>query len=176
MSQRPLTTFEDFLKIIQDFNQIPIAHVSYASSYFALLQCNLVEHPIMNIWEDLNTLKFFQHGEYPPQFTSSHWDHVQQRSKCYSWRDNHLVQCLPQGNRVVPPPHEWPDLFQKVHSKFGHFGVKRIYSLFAPHYHWRCRNPNLALATKARACKNASQEGAQKSHFMLSRVQKSVRE
>jgi hypothetical protein len=38
---------------------------------------------------------------------------------------------------MVPPSHEWPSLIQKVHSKLTHFGVKRIYSLFAPHYHWR---------------------------------------
>ncbi len=39
-----------------------------------------------------------------------------------------------------------------------------------------CRNPNLGLATKARACKGASQEWAWESHFMLSGVHESVRE
>ncbi len=91
MSRRPFTTFEDFLETMQNFDEIPIIHVSYAFSYFALLQCNLVKHPIVDIWEDLDILKFFQHGEYPPQVTSSHQDHIQQRSKCYSWRDNHFV-------------------------------------------------------------------------------------
>ncbi len=38
---------------------------------------------------------------------------------------------------MVPPPHEHPGLIQKVHLKLGHFGVKRTYSLFAPHYHWK---------------------------------------
>jgi hypothetical protein len=57
MSQRPLTTFEDFLEARQDFDQIPAAHVSYAFNYLALLQCNLVEHPILDIWEDLDTLR-----------------------------------------------------------------------------------------------------------------------
>ncbi len=38
---------------------------------------------------------------------------------------------------MVPPPHNWPSLIQKVHSKLGHFGIKRIYSFLAPHYHWR---------------------------------------
>jgi len=71
MSRRPLTTFEDFSKAKQDFDQIPIIHVSEASSYLALLQCNLVEHPILDIWEDLDILGFLQHGEYPPQVTSS---------------------------------------------------------------------------------------------------------
>jgi hypothetical protein len=88
--RRPFTTFEDFFEVKQNFNQIPLVHVSYASSYFALLQCNLVEHPIVDIWEDLDTLKFLQHGEYPPQVTSSHQDCIQQWSKCYSWKDNHL--------------------------------------------------------------------------------------
>jgi hypothetical protein len=46
MSQRPLTTFEDLLEARQNFDQILATHVFYASSYFALLQCNLVEHPI----------------------------------------------------------------------------------------------------------------------------------
>jgi hypothetical protein len=53
MSWKPLITSEDFLEARQDFDQIPIVHVSYVSSYLALLQCNLVEHPIVNIWEDL---------------------------------------------------------------------------------------------------------------------------
>ncbi len=38
---------------------------------------------------------------------------------------------------MVPSPHERPGLIQKVHLKLGHFGVKRTYSLLAPHYHWR---------------------------------------
>jgi len=38
---------------------------------------------------------------------------------------------------VVPPPHERSGLIQKVHSELRHFGVKRIYSLLTPHYHWR---------------------------------------
>jgi hypothetical protein len=44
MSRRPFTTFEDFSEARQVFDQIPTIHVTYASSYFALLQCNLVEH------------------------------------------------------------------------------------------------------------------------------------
>jgi hypothetical protein len=67
MSRRSLTTSEDFSETKQDFDQIPTVHVSEASSYFALLQCNLVEHLIFNIWEDLDTLRFLQHGEYLPQ-------------------------------------------------------------------------------------------------------------
>jgi hypothetical protein len=66
MSQRPFITSEDFLEARQDFNQILTVHVSYAFSYLTLLQCNLVEHPIVDIWEDLDTLRFFQHGEYLP--------------------------------------------------------------------------------------------------------------
>ncbi len=38
---------------------------------------------------------------------------------------------------MVLPPHERPSLIQKVHSELGQFGVKRTYSLLAPHYHWR---------------------------------------
>ncbi len=49
MLQRPLITSEDFLKAKQDFDQNLALHVFYASSYFALLQCNLVEHPIVDI-------------------------------------------------------------------------------------------------------------------------------
>ncbi len=137
MSRKPLTTFEDFLEATQNFDQIPTIHVSYASTYLALFRCNLVEHPIVDIWEDLDTLRFLQHGEYPPQVTSTHRDCIQQRSKRYSWRDNHLVRCLPQGDKLVPPPHERPGFIQKVHSKLGHFGVKHTYSLLLPHYYWR---------------------------------------
>jgi hypothetical protein len=39
-----------------------------------------------------------------------------------------------------------------------------------------CRNPNLGLATKAKAYKSAGQEGSQESHFVLLGVQKSVKE
>jgi hypothetical protein len=58
MLRRPLTTFEDFSEVRQNFDQILVVHVSYASSYLTLLQCNLVEHPIVDIWEDLDTLRF----------------------------------------------------------------------------------------------------------------------
>jgi len=135
--RRPLTTFEDFLEARQDFDQILAIHVYNASSYLALLQCNLVEHPLVDIWEDLDTLRFLQHGEYPPQITSNQQNCTQQRSKRYSWRDNHLVRCLPQGDKVVPPPHEWFGLIQKVHLELRHFGIKHTYNLFAPHYHRR---------------------------------------
>jgi len=137
MLRRPLITFKDFSEARQDFDQILAVHVFYASNYLALLQCNIVEHPIVHIWEDLDTLRFLQHGEYPPQVTSSHRDRIQQQSKPYSWKDNHFVRCLIQGDIVVPPPHEWPSLIQKVHSELGHFGIKHTYTLFIPHYHWR---------------------------------------
>jgi hypothetical protein len=39
-----------------------------------------------------------------------------------------------------------------------------------------CRNPNLGNMTKVRACKGASQEWAEESHFMLPGVQERVRE
>jgi hypothetical protein len=77
MSRRPLIASKDFSEAKQDFDQIPTIHVSYAFSYLALLQCNMVEHPIVDIWVDLDTLRFLQHGEYPPQITSSQRDHIQ---------------------------------------------------------------------------------------------------
>jgi hypothetical protein len=135
MSQRHFTISKDFSETRQDFDQIPIVHVFYTSNYLALLQCNLVEHPIMDIWEDLDTLKFLQHGEYPPQVTSSHWDCIQLRSKHYSWKDNHLIWCLPQGDKMVPLPHEWPGLIDNIQSELGHFGIKHIYKFLIPHYH-----------------------------------------
>jgi hypothetical protein len=76
ISRRPLITSEDFSEARQDFDQIIAVHVFYAFSYLALLQCNLVEHPIVNIWEDLDTLKFLQHGEYFPQVTVSHRSYI----------------------------------------------------------------------------------------------------
>jgi len=78
MSRRPFTTSEDFSIARQNFDQILATHVSYASSYLALLQCNLVKHPIVDIWEDLDTLRFLQSGEYPLQVTLSHREHIQQ--------------------------------------------------------------------------------------------------
>jgi len=49
MSRRPLITSKDFSKGRQDFNRNPTIHVFYAFSYLALLQCNLVEHSIVDI-------------------------------------------------------------------------------------------------------------------------------
>ncbi len=69
----PLKIFQKSGKTSIRFQQ----YIFYASNYFALLQCNLIKHPIVDIWEDLDTLKFFQHGEYPPQVTSSHRDCIQ---------------------------------------------------------------------------------------------------
>jgi hypothetical protein len=77
MLRRPFITSKDFSEAKQCFDQILIAHVSYAFNYLVLLQCNLVEHPIMDIWEDLDTLRFLQLGEYPPQVTSNHRDRIQ---------------------------------------------------------------------------------------------------
>jgi len=59
MSRRPFTTSEDVLEAKQYFDQIPTIHVSYAFSYLALLQCNLVEHSIVDIWEDLDIQRYF---------------------------------------------------------------------------------------------------------------------
>jgi hypothetical protein len=64
MSRKSFVTSKNLSKAMQDFDKILEVHVSYASSYFALLQCNMVEHPIVDIWEDLDTLRFLQHGEY----------------------------------------------------------------------------------------------------------------
>jgi hypothetical protein len=91
----------------------------------------------VDIWEDLDIPRFLQHGEYLPQITSNHWDHIQQRTKCFSWKDNHLVRCLPQGDKMVSPPHERPGFIQKIHLELGHFGIKCTYNLLAPRYHWR---------------------------------------
>jgi hypothetical protein len=55
---KTLIISKDFSEAKQNFDQIPVVHVSYAFSYLALLQCNLVEHPIVDIWEDLDILKF----------------------------------------------------------------------------------------------------------------------
>jgi hypothetical protein len=49
MWRKPLTTSEDFLEARQDSDQILKVHVYDASSYLALLQCNMVEYPIVDI-------------------------------------------------------------------------------------------------------------------------------
>jgi len=67
MLWKPLITFEDFLEVRQDFDQIPPLYVFYAFSYLTLLQCNLAEHPIVDIWEDLDTLRFFNMGNTLPK-------------------------------------------------------------------------------------------------------------
>jgi hypothetical protein len=81
MSWKPFYTSEDFSKARQDFDWIPIVHVSYAFNYFALLQCNLVKHPIVDIWEDLRHSEVFSAWGIPSlsyiKSTRSHTTTVQ---------------------------------------------------------------------------------------------------
>jgi hypothetical protein len=76
MSRKPFPIYDDFSKARQNFDQILTIHVSYAFNYLALLQRNLVEHPIVDIWEDLGTLKFLQHGETSPSYIKSSGSHT----------------------------------------------------------------------------------------------------
>jgi hypothetical protein len=69
MSRKPFITSKDFSEAKQNFDQIPVVHVSYTSSYFALLQCNLVEHPIVDIWEDSEV--FSAWGTSSPSYIKS---------------------------------------------------------------------------------------------------------
>jgi hypothetical protein len=137
MSRRPRTTSEDFSKAKQDFDQISIIHVFYASSYLALLQCNLGEHPIVDIWEDLENFEVFSAWGIPsPSYIKSSGSHTTVIQTIFmEGQSPRLMFTI--SDRVVPPPHERPSLIQKVHLEFGHFGVKRTYNLFVPHYHWR---------------------------------------
>jgi len=70
MSWKPLTTSKNFLEARQNFDQIPAIHVYYASNYLALLQNNLVEHPIVDIWEDLDKV-FSTWGIPSPNYSKS---------------------------------------------------------------------------------------------------------
>jgi hypothetical protein len=75
-----------------------------------------------------------QKALFPPGFTIDNWfEHAYYRMDG-RWKQNHLVRCLPQGDKVVPPPHEWHGLIQKVHLEFGHFRIKCIYKLLVFHY------------------------------------------
>jgi hypothetical protein len=136
MSWKPFTTFDDFLKARQDFDQIPTIHVSDASNYLALLQYNLVEHPIVDIWEDLDTLRLFNMGNTLPKLH-------QVIGIAYNNSPNAIhggtITLFNVYHKAIEwfPPHEQPSFIQKVRSELGHFGIKRTYSLFAPHYHWK---------------------------------------
>ncbi len=59
----------------------------------------------------------------------------------------------------------WPCLLDFQTTMLGRPDLEKDY-----------RNPNLGFATKARACEGASQEWAGEPHFMLPRMQESVRE
>jgi hypothetical protein len=65
----------------------------------------------------------------------------------------------------------WPSPSILLHSNYFKAPCHFIW-----HFKWNCRNPNLGLKPKARACKSAGQEEARESHFSLLGVQKSVRE
>ena len=138
MSRTPLLSSDDSLAARQDFDaDIPFG-LLHGSSYLALLQCyTAVDQKVVDIWEDVETLRFLCHRDYTLHMTSMQRDWIQQRSKRYLWRKDHLVCCLPEGDRVVPPPDQRVPLTQKVHAELGHFGVKHTYSLFTPDYHLR---------------------------------------
>jgi hypothetical protein len=70
----------------------------------------LVEHPIVDIWEDLDTLRFFEHGEYPPKLhqgiriTYNNDPNAIHGETITSFDVYHKVI------EMVPPPYEWPGL------------------------------------------------------------------
>jgi len=79
---------------------------------------------------------FLAWGIPSPNYIKSSGSHIT-AVQMHTWKDNHLVRYLSQGDKVVLPPHEWFSLIQKVHLELKHFGIKRTYSLLALHYHWR---------------------------------------
>jgi hypothetical protein len=107
MSRTPLLSSADLSAARQDFDTDVPAGLLHASSYLALLQCYAaIDQKVVDIREDVETLRFLQHGEYPLHMTSMQRDRIQQRSKRYLWWKDHLVCCLPGGDRVVPPPDQ----------------------------------------------------------------------
>ncbi len=96
--------------------------MAYASNYLALLQLTWLSIPLWIYWRTWTLWGFFSMGNTLLKLRQV----IGITYKRYSWRDNHLVRCLPQGDRVVPPPHEQPGLIQKVHSELGHFGIRGI--------------------------------------------------
>jgi hypothetical protein len=76
MSRQPLTTSEDFSKVRQNFDHILAIYVFDAFSYLALLQCNLVEHPIVDIWEDLDIEVSSAWGIPSPSYIKSTRSHA----------------------------------------------------------------------------------------------------
>jgi hypothetical protein len=65
---------------------------------------------------------------------------------------------------------------KKSRSKLRVQGFENLLTYDSMTFITICHNPSLRLMTKVRACEVAGQEWAQKSHFMIPRVQKSVRE
>jgi hypothetical protein len=68
-----------------------------------------------------------------------------------------------------------PLLFNKTYIyifKLNFYLLEKKFKLFFV----KCRNPNFMLMTKVRACKVVGQKWARESHFMISGVQKNVRE
>ncbi len=146
MSQKPFTTSKDFLEVRQDFDQIPLVQVFYAFSYFTLLQCNLVEHPIMDIWEDWTLQGFFN--------IRNTLFKLHQVNKIA----NNSGSNVTHGGTITSS-----DVDHKATQCFFHHMNDLV--LFR-RYIRRC-NLSLGLMTKVKACKGMSQEGS-------SRVWKSV--
>ncbi len=91
----------------------------------------------MDIWEDLDTLKFLQHGNTFPKLHQIIEIEYNSGPNTIHGGTITLFDVYHKATKWCPPPHEQPGLIQKVHSELGHFGVKHTYSLFAPHYYWR---------------------------------------
>ncbi|CAM6125100.1 unnamed protein product [Calypogeia fissa] len=63
MSRSPLATSADLSDARQDFDQVMALQPATVSGYLALLCCTVVDQPIVDIWEDQDTIHFLQHGQ-----------------------------------------------------------------------------------------------------------------
>jgi hypothetical protein len=81
-------------------------------------------------WNDGPLLQLLQTGDYPPDITQAERDRLAKRSQRYSWHDGRLIQAMNDGSsKIVVPPSEREEWIRRLHSQYGHLGVKRTLDL-----------------------------------------------
>jgi len=66
----------------------------------------------------------------PCMVSAKEKDRVLQRARRYWLEGTHILQVWEDGKvQIIPHPTQRRRIVQRAHEKWGHFGVKRTYSL-----------------------------------------------
>ena len=98
----------------------------------------LPEENSVDIWNDEHTVHFLKTGQHLPDASAEARDRITHRALRFRWTDGKLYRVFGKDSpREVPPPAERESLAARVHSQYGHLGVKRTVGLLTSGYWWR---------------------------------------